>query len=191
MMRIKYDAHDLEAVRELCNIETIYRLAGGFNLSIDGLPTGYILPPLAPIKVDFKGRTASLAIRLRIIENPSGEVVKVAKGAPIVAGQHFSDGVNTLTVKSVDTSNDGYDAITATESVTSFTTTNPILFEAKQDTGNEVKVTPNALNYTPRKVEAGATVTAVGRAYEIESDKLYIPVTEADCKSLGDRFLFV
>ena len=51
--------------------------------------------------------------------------------------------------------------------------------------------TANYLAYAPVKVEAGASVTLLGRAFEIEEDKLYIPVTDADKASLGDRFMFI
>ena len=51
--------------------------------------------------------------------------------------------------------------------------------------------TANFLAYAPVKVEAGASVTLLGRAFEIEEDKLYIPVTDADKASLGDRFMFI
>ena len=51
--------------------------------------------------------------------------------------------------------------------------------------------TANFLAYAPVKVEAGASVTLLGRAFEIVEDKLYIPVTDADKASLGDRFMFI
>ena len=51
--------------------------------------------------------------------------------------------------------------------------------------------TANYLAYAPAKVEAGASVTLLGRAFEIVEDKLYIPVTDADKASLGDRFMFI
>ena len=51
--------------------------------------------------------------------------------------------------------------------------------------------TANYLAYAPVKVEAGASVTLLGRAFEIVEDKLYIPVTDADKASLGDRFMFI
>ena len=51
--------------------------------------------------------------------------------------------------------------------------------------------TANFLAYAPVKVEAGASVTLLGRAFEIEEVKLYIPVTDADKASLGDRFMFI
>ena len=66
---------------------------------------------------------------------------------------------------------------------TSVTTNNPDTFVAER--------TANYLAYAPAKVEAGASVTLLGRAFEIVEDKLYIPVTDADKASLGDRFMFI
>ena len=66
---------------------------------------------------------------------------------------------------------------------TSVTTNNPDTFVAER--------TANFLAYAPVKVEAGASVTLLGRAFEIVEDKLYIPVTDADKASLGDRFMFI
>lgn len=66
---------------------------------------------------------------------------------------------------------------------TSVTTNNPDTFVAER--------TANYLAYAPVKVEAGASVTLLGRAFEIDEDKLYIPVTDADKASLGDRFMFI
>ena len=66
---------------------------------------------------------------------------------------------------------------------TSVTTNNPDTFVAER--------TANYLAYAPVKVEAGASVTLLGRAFEIVEDKLYIPVTDADKASLGDRFMFI
>ena len=66
---------------------------------------------------------------------------------------------------------------------TSVSTPNPDTFVAER--------TANYLAYAPAKVEAGASVTLLGRAFEIVEDKLYIPVTDADKASLGDRFMFI
>lgn len=66
---------------------------------------------------------------------------------------------------------------------TSVTTNNPDTFVAER--------TANFLAYAPVKVETGASVTLLGRAFEIHEDKLYIPVTDADKASLGDRFMFI
>ena len=66
---------------------------------------------------------------------------------------------------------------------TSVTTNKPDTFVAER--------TANFLAYAPVKVETGASVTLLGRAFEIDEDKLYIPVTDADKASLGDRFMFI
>jgi hypothetical protein len=47
------------------------------------------------------------------------------------------------------------------------------------------------LNYASVKVETGATVTAIGQAYEIKESKLTVPVSAKDKVSLGARFMFV
>lgn len=66
---------------------------------------------------------------------------------------------------------------------TTVSTNNPDTFVAER--------TANFLAYAPVKVETGASVTLLGRAFEINEDKLYIPVTDADKASLGDRFMFI
>jgi len=129
------------------------------------------------------------------------ESLKIVKGSGIVVP---ADG--TLTVKfggsdivisklTPGGENDAFDTITITGikySVplgtvlrwsTSVETPNPDTFVAER--------TANYLAYAPVKVEAGASVTLLGRAFEIVEDKLYIPVTDADKASLGDRFMFI
>lgn len=49
----------------------------------------------------------------------------------------------------------------------------------------------NFLNYARVKVEVGATVTAIGQAFEIKESKLTVPVSAKDKVSLGARFMFV
>ena len=66
-----------------------------------------------------------------------------------------------------------------------------VLFEAKTANGNEVKNPANFLNYARVKKEAGATVTALGQAYEIQTNKLYVPVSDKDKETLGARFMFI
>ena len=124
----------------------------------------------------------------------------------IVKGSGIKDpGEDTLTVKfggnnivisNVDfETSEAYDTLTITgieytvplgtvlRWSTSVTTNNPDTFVAER--------TANYLAYAPVKVEAGASVTLLGRAFEIVEDKLYIPVTDADKASLGDRFMFI
>jgi len=127
--------------------------------------------------------------------------LKIVKGSGLV-----DPGAGTLTVKlagndivisnfAAGGENVAYDTITITGiqySVplgavlrwsTSVSTNNPDTFVAER--------TANFLAYAPVKVETGASVTLLGRAFEIVEDKLYIPVTDADKASLGDRFMFI
>ena len=124
--------------------------------------------------------------------------LKIVKGSGIV-----DPGTGTLTVKfggndiaiSEFVAGETFDTITITgieytvplgtvlRWSTSVETPNPDTFVAER--------TANFLAYAPVKVETGASVTLLGRAFEIVEDKLYIPVTDADKASLGDRFMFI
>lgn len=177
-------------IEELCRFETVYRLSGGFNLDIEGRPTGFILPPLAPLEVDMDSRKAKPLVRVRVVE-VAGDKIRVAKGSLLPnVGAFLSSGTSTATVKGVDTSNSGYDEITATASVTGIQT-GAILFEATDGSANKPIGVANFLGYAPTHFEAGATITAIGRAFEVVTEKLHIPLTEADKVKLGHRFLFV
>ena len=104
-------------------------------------------------------------------------------------------GGNNIVISGINKEGVDYDTITITginytvplgtvlRWSTSVETVNPDTFVAER--------TANYLAYAPAKVEAGASVTLLGRAFEIEEDKLYIPVTDADKASLGDRFMFI
>ena len=125
--------------------------------------------------------------------------LKIVKGSGIEVPENetltVKFGGNDIVISGINTENDDYDTITITginytvplgtvlRWSTSVTTDNPDTFVAER--------TANYLAYAPAKVEAGASVTLLGRAFEIVEDKLYIPVTDADKASLGDRFMFI
>ena len=190
MAKIKYNENAYMPTHELYRVETGYRLSGGFNLDVTGLTAGSVVPPLAPISVDKVTRKATLLKRVRVVEAGSGKKVKVSKYANLASGMFLSNGTATLTIDSVDTSAEEYDTITAKADVSAFTK-GAVLFEATAATGNTAKGNADYLTYAPVKVEEGATLTALGRAFEVDTDKLYIPVTEDDKKALTARFLFV
>lgn len=191
MAKIKYEENVYVAPEELYRVETGYRLSGGFNLEVTGLPAGAVIPPLAPLSVDMATRKATLVRRVRVLENGSAaKTLKVSKFGLITPGIYLSNSAQTLEVESVDTTNSDYDLITAKADTSAFKATD-ILHEAAAASGNAIKGKANYLNYAPTKVEAGATVTALAQAYEVQTDKLYIPVTLADKQELTNRFLFV
>ena len=192
MAKIKYYENVYVAPEELYRVETGYRLSGGFNLEITGLPAGAVIPPLAPLSVDMATRKATLVRRVRVLENGSAaKTLKVSKFGLITPGMYLSNSAQTREVESVDTTNSDYDLITAKADTSAFKAT-AILHEVSAASGvTAPKAKANYLNYAVTKVEAGATVTALAQAYEVQTDKLYIPVTLADKQELTNRFLFV
>ena len=125
--------------------------------------------------------------------------LKIVKGSGIEVPESetltVKFGGNDIVISGINTESNDYDTITITginytvplgtvlRWSTSVETPNPDTFVAER--------TANFLAYAPAKVEAGASVTLLGRAFEIDEDKLYIPVTDADKASLGDRFMFI
>lgn len=115
--------------------------------------------------------------------------VKIAKGSGITGACTLSDGTNDIAVSAIDTSRADYDTLTVT-ALTAKLDAGAVIEEKTASSYKAVRVA-TALNYARTKVETGATVTALFRAYEIKEADLYIPVTEADKASLTSRFMFV
>ena len=102
---------------------------------------------------------------------------------------HLGNGTAGATVSSIDTGNAVYDELTM--SAAGLTPdVGDILFEAAAADGTTPKATANFLNYAVTKAEAGATVTAIAQAYEVQESKLYAPISAKDKETLTSRFLF-
>ncbi len=189
----KYDLKGQEVERELCNQKTIYRLAGGFNLVDEDVDNGIFIPHLAPLSVDFKTRIAKIVKCVKIYETTekTATTVKIYKGSLIKVGMHLGDGSGGATVIKIDKGNTDYDTVTLEATMNKVLKVGAVLFEATAEGGTKQKHTANFLNYARVKVEEGATVTAVGQAFEIQEDRLYLPVSGKDKESLGARFMFV
>lgn len=183
-----------EVERELCDISTIKRMTGGVNIKANGLSDDFRIPPLAPLAVVVNGtkREGEVLIRARVTEAASGSKVKVAKGIPLSAGMFLSDGTNSLTVKSVDTTNEAYDEITASGAITGFVL-GAVAFEATDGSSNKAKGVATNLNYSWQKVKNAKSngMTPIYRAFEVRESKLYIPLTEADKDSLRKNGVYV
>lgn len=178
---------------EMCRIETIYRYSGGFNLVLTNLTGVKTIPPLTPLVLDFKKRQATVVINVEVAEKyTTGTSMKVKKNSLAYVGMFIGDGTNGAIVNKIDKANADYDTLTLAAAFGSSVTVEAgtVLFEAKAQDGTEPKATATALNYATTKVEEGATVTAIGRAYEIRPTKLIVPISEKDKASLGDRFMF-
>lgn len=295
---IKYDLIPQAVEKELCNIATIYRLAGGFNLVDDKLVAGTYLPHLAPLAVDFTIRKAKAVKNVKIYENAASNAtaIKVEKNSLVYVNMYLGNGSKAAQVTAIDKTNATYDLLTitlgaavtagdvlfevgATASVsgvhkitigTNAANTDTLtidgvvytfataaaegviavggtalataanledavsaqyegVFSVKADgaklvltqlvpgvgaipvisktgtiaatvatttaavvgTSTEPLNVANALNYARVKVEDGATITAVGQAFEIKEKELYLPVHAKDKVTLGARFMFV
>lgn len=178
---------------EMCRIETIYRYSGGFNLVLTNLMGVKTIPPLTPLVLDFKKRQATAVINVEVAEKYTTDTsMKVKKNSLAYVGMFIGDGTNGAKVNKIDKANADYDTLTLAAAFGSSVTVEAgtVLFEAKAQDGTEPKATATALNYATTKVEEGATVTAIGRAYEIRPTKLIVPISEKDKASLGDRFMF-
>lgn len=189
----KYDLNPIEkTMPELCRFDTVYRLSGGFNLDITNLAGVEALPPLAPVVVDFATRKAVAVINVEVAEQitAGSTALKVKKGSLAHAGIHLGNGSNGGTVEAIDKSNADYDVITLAGGSTLAANAGVVLFETATAAGKTPKATANFLNYAWTKVEAGATITAIGQAYEIRPSKLIAPISEKDMASLGARFMF-
>lgn len=134
-----------------------------------------------------------MVINVEVAEKyTTGTSMKVKKNSLAYVGMFIGDGTNGAKVNKIDKANADYDTLTLAAAFGSSVTVEAgtVLFEAKAQDGTEPKATATALNYATTKVEEGATVTAIGRAYEIRPTKLIVPISEKDKASLGDRFMF-
>lgn len=189
----KFNLNPIEGVMpEMCRFETVYRLSGGFNLDITNLGGIAAIPPLTPIAVDFTTRKAVAIINATVAESISAGAtsLKVKKGSFVHVGMHLGNGTNGGTVTAVDKSDEAYDVVTLAEGATLVANEGAVLFETTATGGKSPKATANFLNYAWTKVEEGATVTAIGQAFEIRPSKLIVPISEKDKETLGHRFMF-
>lgn len=186
----KYDLKPMEVTREMCRIDTIQRLSGGVNFEDADVLTGTLLMPLTPLAVDLKTRKAKAVKNVRVVEKvASGTKVKVAKYSLAYVGMFICDGTTTVKVSAIDKSKADYDTITVSAAITP--EAGVVLFETASADDETPKHAANMLNYATTKVEAGATVTPIYRAFEVCESKLYAPIAEVDKATLTDRFFFI
>ncbi len=189
---IKYDLKPIPVQLEAARFETCYRLSGGFNLDDDKLVQGTYLPSLAPINVDFATRKVKAVKNVAVAElfATGGTSLKVKKNSLVYVGMHIGNGTKGATISAIDKSNENYDTLTISALDLNLAI-GVVLFEASAAGGTTPKYKANFLNYAVTKVEAGATVTAIGQIFEIQKSKLQTPISSEDEKSLGARFMFV
>ena len=189
---VSYNLNAEPVIEELCRFETVFRHSGGFNLYDSSLPEGYLIPVLAPIAVDFTTRKVKVVKNATIVEaaNATATQYKIAKSSLVGVGMFLGTGAKGAQVTAVDKTNADYDLVTVGATIGAAVTVGQVLFEATSVGGTTPANVANKLNYARTKVEPGATITAVGRAYEIIESKLKLPISDKDKASLGDNFMF-
>lgn len=183
--------------RELCNEQTIYRMIGGFNWNIEGLPAGYKIPFLAPIKVTHNPQVAVLVKNMKVVEGAAvgATSIKIQKGSLIEKGMKLTDGEKVISVGSganaIDVSDENFDSITVS-ALEEALVENQVVTEATSASDPTPKNVANKLNYERNKLAlAGQTLTAIGQVFEIKENELYLPISKWDKEALGDLFMFI
>lgn len=187
----KYDLKPIEGnMPEMCRFDTVFRYSGGFNLVTTNLSGS--IPPLTPLVLDFVKRTATPVVNVKVHKQISAgtTTLEIEKGSLAFVGMHLGNGTNGGTISEIDKTKEGYDEVTLATTPTLAAKVGEVLFQTEAADGKKAKASANALNYAWTKVEEGATVTAIGQAYEIRPTKLIAPISEKDKASLGDRFMF-
>lgn len=174
-----------EEKEERYDVESGRRRRGPYKLDTSGLPVGEYLPVFTPIAADLKKKTASVAVRAKVVEaytnGAEATTIKVGKGSYLSSGMFIGNGSKGATVSSIDKSNPEYDILTISAQFGANLAVGDVLFEATAAGGTIPKVIANSALYNRTKVENGIVlVTLLMRAFEIEPDKLAIPYHAKD-----------
>lgn len=131
---ISYNLTPLEVEKELCNVQTIFRLSGGFNLDDDKLVAGTYLPPLAPLAIDFATRKAKAVKNVKVYENAAADAteIKVEKTSLAYVNMYLGNGAKSAQATAIDKSNASYDVLTI--SLGAAVTAGEVLFETSAAT---------------------------------------------------------
>lgn len=73
----KYDLNAKDTLHEFCRFDTVFRLSGGFNLVTEKLETGALVPPMAPLAVDFATRKATVVKNVRVVEDAAANATAI------------------------------------------------------------------------------------------------------------------
>lgn len=188
MIGIAYDLTALPVTAENCDVASIRRRTGGFNLDDSALVPGSFLPPLAPLAVNLTTRKAVAVKNVKVVENAASgaTAIKVAKNSLAYVGMFVGDGTKSAAVTAINKTNAAYDTLTV--SLTVAVVVGQVLFETADGAATTPKNKANHLNYARTKVEAGAPIDAIFAVDEVIESKLTVPLSTPDKVNLGGRF---
>ncbi len=182
-----------DVVEELYDVQTGHRKRGAYRLNTAGLVVGSTLPNLTPVAVNLKTRMCEVVKNCKVVVEANAEAtsIKIAKNSLVYVGMFLGTGSKGAKVTAIDKSNASYDTVTVETAFGAKITAGTVLFEASAVGGTIPKSTANFLIYGHTKVDEGIVLIALlMQAYEIQEDKLTLPVSEKDKVSLTSRFQF-
>lgn len=111
-----YDMTSIEQLPEFCDVASIYRRTGGFNLVTDDLVAGSTVPPLAPLHIDFASRKAYVVKNVKVYEAALANAtkIKIYKNSAAYVGMVLGNGTKSAAVTAIDKTNAAYDEVTIT-----------------------------------------------------------------------------
>lgn len=189
----KYNLQAPDVVEELYDVQTGHRKRGPYRLETTGLVKGSTLPNLTPVAVDLKKRTCTVVKNCKVTAEVATEAtsVQVAKNSLVEVGMFIGNGSKGAKITAIDKSKAEYDILTIETAFGSKIAAGSVLFEATAVGGTNPKNKANFLIYGHTKVEDGIVLVALlMQAYEIQEDKLTLPISDKDKESLTSRFQF-
>lgn len=189
----KYNVQPHKVMDEICDVQTLHHKRGAYKLETEGLTIGTTLPRFAPVRADLQKRTCSLVKNVRVVEaaNAEATTLKIAKSSAAYVGMFVGTGDEGAKIDAIDTSDAAFDLLTLNEALGAKVGSGDVLFEATAVDGTTPKQTANFVIYEQTKVEEGGSLVALTmQAFEIQSDKLLLPISEKDKETLTARFQF-
>ena len=189
----KYNLDAPAVVEEICVVQTLHHKRGAYKLDTTGLTIGSKLPRFTPVSADLTTRMVKVVRNVKVLEDVAADAtsVKVKKNSLAYVGMFLGNGSKGAKVTAIDTSNANYDTLTIEAAFEAKVSANTVLFEASAAGGTTPKNTANFVIYEETKVEEGIVLVAlIMRAYEIQEEKLTLPISEKDKTGLTSRFQF-
>lgn len=189
----RYNLKDSKTAEEICDVQTLHHKRGAYKLDTTGLAVGSKLPRFTPVRANSATRVCVVVKNVKVLEEVATDAttIKIAKNSLAYVGMILGTGAKGAVVTAIDTSNANYDALTLDAALGAKVAANTVLFEASAAGGTTPKNTANFVIYEETKIDDGIVLVAlIMQAYEIQEDKLILPISEKDKVGLTDRFQF-
>ena len=161
-----YDTSATQILPEYCDVASIIRRTGGFNLVTSNLVLGSIIYPLAPLFIDFAARTATVIKNAKVYENAAANAtaIKIKKNSKVYVGQYLGKSGKAAAITAINTSNSAYDLITISLGIE--VVAGDVLYEASEPASGVNAVKGKYVLTVGTNPTAGDKMTVNGIEYE-------------------------